>query len=129
MLPGNATLRVQSLPFVGWKIAVGLEVSTATGCVSTGFVVPFVLEGMMEGAALASDWRFRFCQLELVNIKHMIVIKIYHRVSFSSTHLEFGVAIFGRFLVKFGIQSSQNKKNPWQNQSAKDTIGDKSDQI
>lgn len=29
-LPGNATLTVQSLPFVGLKTAVGLEVSTVT---------------------------------------------------------------------------------------------------
>ncbi len=31
ILPGNATLTVQSRPFVGLNTAVGLEVSRATG--------------------------------------------------------------------------------------------------
>jgi hypothetical protein len=50
ILPGNATLTVHSLPFVGWKTAVGLEVSTAAGAVE---VVPL-------GIVFASDRRFRF---------------------------------------------------------------------
>jgi hypothetical protein len=43
-------LTVHSLPFVGWKTAVGLEVSMAAGAVE---VVPL-------GIAFASDRRFRF---------------------------------------------------------------------
>jgi hypothetical protein len=50
ILPGNATLTVHSLPFVGWKTAVGLEVSTAAGAFE---VVPL-------GIVFASDRRFRF---------------------------------------------------------------------
>ena len=49
MLPGNATLTVQSRPFVGWKMAVGLVVSTSAGAGVDGI-----------GAAFASDRRFRF---------------------------------------------------------------------
>jgi hypothetical protein len=49
MLPGNATLTVHFLPFVGWKTAVGLDVSTAAGLME----VPL-------GPDFASDWRFRF---------------------------------------------------------------------
>lgn len=60
MLPGNATLRVQSLPLVGWKTAVGFEVSTGFEA-STGLVM--LLAGMMElplEGTVVSDWRFRF---------------------------------------------------------------------
>jgi len=63
MLPGNATLTVQSRPLVGLKTAVGLEVSSATGTFE-------VLFGMSLGGfcrfCLASDKRLRFCMLELV---------------------------------------------------------------
>lgn len=50
ILPGRATLTVQSLPFVGLKTAVGLLVSSSAG----------LFGGMPLGTALASDWRFRF---------------------------------------------------------------------
>lgn len=49
MLPGRATLTVQSRPLVGLKIAVGLEVSIAA-----------VVFGVTFGEDLASAWRFRF---------------------------------------------------------------------
>lgn len=52
---------------------MGFEVSTATGFVSTGFGFSFVSEGMIEGAALASDWRFRFCQLRLESAVHGVL--------------------------------------------------------
>lgn len=48
MLPGSATLTVQSRPLVGLKSAVGLEVSMAA-----------VSEVPLE-EDLASAWRFRF---------------------------------------------------------------------
>jgi len=50
ILPGRATLTVQSLPLVGLKTAVGLVVSSSAGFFA---VVPL-------GRVLASDWRFRF---------------------------------------------------------------------
>ena len=50
ILPGRATLTVHSLPFVGWKTAVGREVSMAAG----------VVEDVPLGIVFASDWRFRF---------------------------------------------------------------------
>jgi hypothetical protein len=55
MLPGSATVTVHSLPFVGWKTAVGFDVSTVGGAATAGFGIdtPFCI-------ALASDWRFRF---------------------------------------------------------------------
>ena len=49
MLPGRATLTVQSRPSVGLKIAVGLEVSVAA------------LFGVPLEEDLASAWRLRFC--------------------------------------------------------------------
>jgi hypothetical protein len=48
MLPGNATLTVQSRPSVGWNTADGLEVPMAAP-----FERPLTAE-------LAADWRFRF---------------------------------------------------------------------
>jgi hypothetical protein len=48
MLPGSATLTVQSLPLVGLKTAVGLVVS-----MTALFEVPLEED-------LASAWRFRF---------------------------------------------------------------------
>jgi hypothetical protein len=50
ILPGRATLTVQSLPFVGLKTAVGLVVLSSAG----------LFEDVILGIALASDWRFRF---------------------------------------------------------------------
>jgi hypothetical protein len=51
ILPGRATLTVQSLPLVGLKIAVGLVVSSSAG----------LHEMVPLGTTLVSDWRFRFC--------------------------------------------------------------------
>ena len=56
ILPGNATLTVQSLPFVGWKTAVGFEVSTTAAAPSVEAAL---------GVPLAWDWRFRFCDHEI----------------------------------------------------------------
>jgi hypothetical protein len=50
ILPGNATLTVQFLPFVGLNTAVGFEVSIGP------LEVVFSL-----GSLLASLLRFRFC--------------------------------------------------------------------
>ncbi len=50
ILPGRATLTVQSLPFVGLKTAVGFVVSSSAG----------LFEDVLLGMALASEWRFRF---------------------------------------------------------------------
>ena len=62
ILPGNATLTVHSRPLVGWKMAVGREVSTAAGVLDEEG--PFEAEELelSLGCALASDWRFRFCR-------------------------------------------------------------------
>lgn len=61
MLPGNATLTVHSRPLVGWKMAVGREVSTAVGVLDEEG--PFEAEWELSlGCALASDWRLRFCR-------------------------------------------------------------------
>ena len=55
MLPGRATVTVHSRPFVGWKTAVGFDVSTVDVGATAGFgtEMPFC-------SALASNWRFRF---------------------------------------------------------------------
>lgn len=53
ILPGRATLTVQSLPFVGLKTAVGFVVSSSAG----------LFEDVPLETALASDWRFRFFAL------------------------------------------------------------------
>ena len=54
MLPGNATLTVHSRPLVGWKMAVGREVSTTVSVLDEE---PFEVEELelSLGCALASD--------------------------------------------------------------------------
>lgn len=54
ILPGRATLTVQSRPLLGWNIAVGFEVSTTAGLFAVTSGVPFDI-------GLTSDLRFRFC--------------------------------------------------------------------
>lgn len=60
MLPGTATLTVQSLPLSeGLKSAVGFEVSTSTA--SPFEAGPVSAAGIAPSTALASLARFRFC--------------------------------------------------------------------
>ena len=80
ILPGRATLTVQSRPLLGWNIAVGFEVSTTAGLFAVTSRVPFDI-------GLASDLRFRFCNCSISNEYNMYMIRIcYHGVCFASPH-------------------------------------------
>jgi hypothetical protein len=64
ILPGNATLKVQSRPCVGLKTAVGFVVSTATAAPLT-FSLPLIF-------ALASLLRFRFYSRRQLKLQFLI---------------------------------------------------------
>lgn len=62
ILPGSATLTVQSLPFVGLNTAVGLVVSSSAAAVvlAGGAFEVADLVGVPLGSAFAPERRFRF---------------------------------------------------------------------
>ena len=75
-LPGKATLTVQSLPLLGWKTAVGFEVSIAA--------LSFVIWPL--GVVLDSAWRLRFCNKSGRNIMSRLMSDL--SIGFAPAHSE-----------------------------------------